>query len=419
MNNRNRILITSLIFTIIAALVVTMTLRNSPPAIELAAMDLMKDIESQEVELPDQVAEDFGPANLRFGATLMAKSYTPGDNILISPISILLALAMTENGAATSTLIEMEKVLLDYPLDELNDNLKLYLDSLENDEITNIANSIWIRDDAKRLQVKAEFLQANANYYDSDGYLAPFDQTTLTDINNWIALNTDDMITDALDTIPVDAVMYLINTVLFEAKWAQEYTSDMVSEDQFTNYDNQKSQVEFLYGMENSYLEDDQTTGFTKDYDDGRYSFVALLPKGDIDSYLADFNGDKLSQLLENRQDVSVSTALPKFEYDYKKEMSQILSTMGMPEAFTQAADFSKMADTATGLLFIGRVIHNTAITLNEIGTKAGAVTIVEMRDSSIPLYDKEVILDRPFVYILYDNEMNVPLFMGTICDLS
>ncbi len=391
--------------------------KDDTPTLNILAKDLMEGVSGDTVTT-EPTGDDFGIGFTRLSSQLFKSIYTNQENILISPLSITLALAMCENGAAGNTLEQMEKLLLDMPVDDLNNDLKNYLDSLEDDQVVEISNSIWIRDDQDRLTINPDFLKMNATYYQADGYQAPFDSTTLEDINNYIDYHTKGMIKEALDQVPVEAVIYLINTVLFEDKWAVEYTSDMVYNGTFNNSDAAKSDVEFLHSDESLYLEDELVTGFVKKYQDERYGFVALLPKGDIDSYLDKLDASSLHELITNPQSVPVTTATPKFKYDYKKELSELLVGLGMVDAFSEIADFSKMADTASGALFISRILHNCAIELNEIGTKAGAVTIVEMVDTSIIVNEKEVILDRPFVYMIYDFDQEVPVFMGAINNL-
>lgn len=391
--------------------------KDNIPTLNISATDLMAGVEADTVTT-DPTSETFGPGFTTLSADIFKNTYTDQENILISPLSIVLALAMCENGAANNTLVQMEKLLLDMPVSRLNNDLKNYLDSLDDETILQISNSIWIRDDQDRITINPEFLKTNASYYRADGYLAPFDQSTLDDINNYIDYHTKGMIKKALDKVPLEAVMYLINTVLFESQWASEYTSDMVYKGKFTNANGTTSEVEFLHGNESLYLEDESLTGFVKKYKDERYGFVALLPKTDVATFLGELDGAKLHDLITNPQALPVTTATPKFKYGYKKELSGLLSSLGMVDAFSEIADFSKMATTASGALFISRVLHNCAIELNEIGTKAGAVTIVEIVDSAAIDNEKKVVLDRPFVYMIYDFQQEVPVFIGAVNSL-
>jgi serpin B len=124
---------------------------------------------------------------------------------------------------------------------------------------------------------------------------------------------------------------------------------------------------------------------------------------------------------LQDAQSIEVKTAIPKFESDYSVEMSDILKSMGMTDAFDGGlADFSGLGKSADGNIFISRVIHKTFITVDEKGTKAGAATAVEMETLSAPMEEpKTVYLDRPFVYMLIDCETNLPIFIGTVTDMG
>jgi len=409
-------IVIAVIFAILILIVVQFTMFKLPShSKKIEAKNLMNEVKADKSSSQAKVSDTFGDKNLTFATNLLKYSYTPGENTLISPPSVLMALAMTENGADTTTLAEMQKVLCGYDVAELNENLQAYTNSLKEDKETKIANSIWFRNNTNRFKISKDFLQTNANDYRADVFSAAFDTSTTRDINQWISNHTDHMVTKALDKIPSDAMMYLVNTVLFEAKWQNEYTSDMVSKGDFTDSKGNTKTVDFLHGKEGVYLENENVTGFMKDYAGGRYSFVALLPKGDLQAYLNQISGEEITNLINQKQEISVSTSIPKFKYQYKTQLSEPLKKMGILEAFTDKADFSKMVETPSAKLCIGSVIHNTAITLNEIGTKAGAVTIVEMRETATLMKGKEVNLDKPFVYMIYDKKMGVPVFMGVL----
>ena len=284
-----------------------------------------------------------------------------------------------------------------------------------------LANSIWFRDD-ERFTVKEDFLQTNADYYGADIYKSAFDRQTLSDINNWIKRETDGMIPRVLDSIPEEAITYLINTVAFDAEWMSVYERYQVRDGQFTREDGVKQSVKMMYDTEGKYLEDEHATGFIKYYSGRKYAFAALLPKEDVSvsDYLSSLDGESLSSLLKNAESRTVKTAIPKFEIEYEAEMSEALSLMGMVDAFdVKSADFNGIGSWSEGNIFISNVIHKTYIQVGEKGTRAGAVTVIEMDGaaSADPTEIKEVYLDRPFVYLLIDCENNIPFFIGTLMD--
>ena len=359
-----------------------------------------------------------------FAIRLFKESMADGENTLISPLSVLVALSMTANGADNETLSQMEAVL-GMPIDQLNTWISTYMANLPEEEKykLSLANSIWFTDD-ERFTVNQDFLQTNADYYGADIYRAPFDDDTCKDINKWVKDNTDGMIKNILDEIPAEAVMYLINALAFDAEWQDIYFESQVREGEFTTENGEKRNVDMMYSEENKYLEDKHATGFIKYYKDRKYAFAALLPKEGttVSEYIASLDGEHLNNLLTNAKSAFVNTSIPKFETEYDVEMSAVLSGMGMPDAFSGAtADFSKLGHSTAGNIFINRVLHKTFISVDERGTKAGAATVVEMTDESAMIIEdlKQVFLDRPFVYMLIDCETNMPFFIGTMMDVE
>ena len=359
-----------------------------------------------------------------FAIRLFKESMEDGENTLVSPLSVLVALSMTANGADNETLSQMEAVL-GMPIDQLNTWISTYMVNLPEEEKykLSLANSIWFTDD-ERFTVNQDFLQTNADYYGADIYRAPFDDDTCKDINKWVKDNTDGMIKNLLDQIPQEAVMYLINALAFDAEWQDIYFENQVREGEFTTENGEKRNVDMMYSEENKYLEDKHATGFIKYYKDRKYAFAALLPKEGttVSEYIASLDGEHLNELLTNAKSVFVNTSIPKFETEYDVDMSAVLSGMGMPDAFSGAtADFSKLGHSTAGNIFINRVLHKTFISVDERGTKAGAATVVEMNDESAMIIEdpKQVFLDRPFVYMLIDCETNLPFFIGTMMDVK
>lgn len=407
----------------IFAIVITIVLLLTGCTPKIQGQDIMKDIQGGKVSGVDDLTTN-NESVTDFAVRLFQASAEDGKNTLISPLSVLSALAMTVNGAKGETLSQMETVL-GMPTDELNNYLYSYMKVLPQGEDykLNLANSIWFTDH-ERFTVNQEFLQLNADYYGADIYRTPFDTSTLKDINNWVKNETDGMIPQILDEIPQEAVMYLVNALAFEAEWADIYEKDQVRNGIFTLEDGTTQDVEFMYGEESNYLEDEKATGFLKYYKAGKYAFVALLPKEgvSVSDYIATLDGEHVNKLITGRANPTVNTAIPKFESEYSTEMSEVLSDMGMDIAFNkETADFTGLGTSTAGNIFINRVLHKTFISVGEKGTKAGAATVVEMTDEcSFEVTDtKTVYLERPFVYMLIDCETNIPFFIGTMMNVN
>ncbi len=392
-------------------------------SISSQAENLMEGITPNPVNASDDLKSQ-NAAVTDFAVRLFKACEESGKNTLISPLSVLFALSMTANGAEGETLAQMESVL-GMSKDELNLYLYSYMNKLPQAEKykLSLANSIWFTDH-ERFTVNRSFLQTNADYYKADVYKAAFNNQTLRDINNWVKQKTDGMIPEILNEIPADAVMYLINALAFEAEWSEIYKSNEVRKGEFTKEDGTKQNVDFMYGTEGKYLEDDKASGFMKYYSGGKYAFVAMLPREGVNlsDYVASLDGESLNAMLSNPKSMTVFTSIPKFETEYNVEMSGILSEMGMSSAFDpDNAQFGGLGSSTDGNIYIGRVIHKTFISVGEKGTKAGAATVVEIMDECFmqPIEPEEVYLDRPFVYMLIDCENNIPFFIGTMTDVG
>jgi serpin B len=403
------------------ALVLALAVNLSGCALKIQAADLMEGIEARDLGEPAEPQENCSAKTADFAVRLFRESIVPGENTLVSPLSVFAALAMTVNGAKGETKAQMEAVL-GMTTEELNEFFRRFAAARPDTEKCKLrlANSIWFTE-KYGFSVDRAFLQTNADYYGADAYKAPFNNTTLKDINNWVKDKTDGMIPDILDRIPPNAVMYLVNALAFEAEWVEVYKKDQVRSGKFTREDGTVKNVEFMYSTENKYIEDDLATGFIKYSAGGQYAFAALLPNEGVSvaDYIATLDGAKLRNLLGSAQRTSVEAALPKFETEFKTELSEVLKSMGMPIAFDEDnADFSGLG-TADENIYIGRVLHKTFISVGEQGTRAGASTAVEMIQKGImPAEKKQVCLDRPFVYMLIDTTTNVPFFIGTAMDI-
>ena len=373
--------------------------------------DLMTGIKaaSHETVKPDDA---FKSAYGNFSVELLKKCFDGKSNTLISPLSVSSALAMTANGANGQTKDEMEKVLgSGMPLDELNKYLSSFSGSLTSGEDFKLknANSIWFIKD-NNFNVNNEFLQTNADFYHAEIYKRAYSGEIVNDINNWVSEHTDGMIDKLLDNGDALSNIALINATAFNAVWETYYFDNFVEDGTFTDANGNEQSATMLISEESEYINGDNCTGFIKKYKGGKYGFAAILPDSNvsISDFVGSLNGDKLFKMLQNAKSTNVVAKMPKFEYEYSAELSEALKALGMPTAFSDSADFSGISGDK---LLISDVLHKTKISVTEEGTRAVAATGVVM--SAAPDGDKQVILNRPFMYMILDNETMLPLFAG------
>ena len=361
-----------------------------------------------------QVQEETWAGMYDFSVKLLQSTCEEEENTLVSPMSVLSALAMTANGARGETRSQMENTL-GGTVEQLNGALTGL--GQEEDSPLYLANSIWFAEGG-RITPNPDFLQINADYYRAGVFEAPFDQTTVTDINRWVKEHTHGMVEEILKKIPHDTVMYLINALAFEAEWENPYQKDDMWQQAFTNQAGEVQQVSMMHSEETFYLRDDQAQGFMKYYQGGRYAFVALLPdKGNsVLDYVEGLDGQQLKALLDNPTSVPVMTTMPKFESEMEVDLREVLKEMGMDLPFDSAqADFTDLGTSPEGNLYINQVFHKAYLEVEEKGTRGGAATAVEMNTEAAPEEQMVVTLDRPFVYLVVDTSSMLPVFMGTV----
>ncbi|KHO62660.1 serine protease [Thermoanaerobacter sp. YS13] len=392
------------------------------PTSKVQAANLIEGIKANLVS-EKNIDEKFIHNTADFSIELFKYSIADKENSLISPLSVMLALAMTANGADNETLAQMEKVLgKDISIEDLNKYLYTYMKKLSNEEKTKltIANSIWFKEND--FMPSKDFLQIIADYYKADIFKAAFDSSTVSDINNWVKSKTNGMIYKILNKIDPEDVMYLINAVAFDAEWETVYEKHNIYKDIFTDINGNKQKAEFMMSEENFYIEDKNAIGFIKPYVKKHYSFVAILPDENIsvNEYVKTLTGEKFINLIKDAKITLVHAYLPKFKYNYEINLNSTLESLGMKEAFSpEKANFTKLGTSSVGNIFISEVLHKTFISVDEKGTKAGAVTSVNMTSTAMPVNPKIVKLDRPFVYAIIDNKTNLPIFIGIVMSIK
>lgn len=387
-----------------------------------APRSLTENLRSQ-APAPECVTETQAEALTAFSLDLLRENWT-GENILLSPLSVLSALGMTANGAGGETLTQMETVL-GLPAEELNGTLSAWAAGLPRDKDcrVDLANSLWLRDDGS-FTASQDFLQTVTDWYGAGVFPAAFDSGTLRDINGWVERNTHGMIPEIIQEIPDEAVLYLINALALEAEWETVYREDQVRENRiFTGSDGREQPVTLMYADEGLYLEDEHAQGFLKAYKGGRWAFAALLPEEGMGlaDYAASLTGERLYEILSGAREALVYTAIPKFQCEYGTELSDSLKALGMTDAFDwKTADFAAMGSSSNGPLYISKVLHKTFISVDEKGTRAGAATAVAMdAGGAAPGMVPEVYLERPFLYLLVDLETNLPSFIGAVTTME
>ena len=403
---------------VVVLLVIALTLSGCAPAVGIGtgAGSLMTGITANSVEVGDSASD-----TTEFAMNLLRDTYE-GKNTVVSPASAYLALAMTANGAAGSTLSEFEQVL-SAPLAGLNNTGKLLLDAFNasSDGLTlKAVNGIWYNADSV-FEPNRDFLQTNADYFSVAAFASDFSKPSTVDtINEFISSNTNGLIEQMLDQLDDNTIMVLVNTLYFNGIWQNQFDPNNTHDAAFTLSDGENISTPTMIQEYKavSYFESDDAKGVILPYKDDRYAYVAVLPDSSAAEYVAALTGERFLGLIRTASNQNVVLHLPKYEVKGKYNLNDVLNRMGLRAAFNpDNADFSAMG-TASGPIYIGRVLQNTVFKLGEEGTEAAAATVVEACEGCAApdeMQPIELHLDRPFMYALMDMETMTPLFVGVV----
>ncbi|MBU1320000.1 MAG: serpin family protein [candidate division Zixibacteria bacterium] len=363
-------------------------------------------------------------------------------NIFISPASAAMALAMVYNGADGVTRDEMARVLEleGITLEQIN-QANLALDSLLECKDTSVelsvANSVWMTDE---FEFKKDFLDRTEAYYDAEITSMDFKRPGAHKlINDWTAEKTRDKIREIIGPIDENAIMFLLNAVYFKGIWKYQFREENTREQDFTLLDGSIKQHPLMsLRGEFDYTESPNFQAIRLPYGEGRFSMLVFLPASDFglerfhDSLTAE-NWIEWGRRLWRREGTII---LPRFKLEYEKQLNDALKALCMITAFDKVdADFSKMWEQSrkrnysTGFLmegdtnvYIHEVRQKTFLEVNEKGSEAAAVTVVEMRGFAptsvqMPVRPFVMTVNRPFFCAIVENTSGLILFMGSIVD--
>lgn len=353
-------------------------------------------------------------------------------NLVFSPASIAIALAMTSAGAKGTTLSEMDDVLhiadpagihrsmngLAAHFDSLNkthDNAAEGGEGVSSVQLS-IANSLWGQ---TGLRFQQAFLDLLAAEYGAGMELVDYrtnPEAARQLINRWVSDQTKDRIPELLaeGTITPDSRLTLVNAIYLKANWLDAFAEDATTDESFTTPGGSKVQVRMLHTEHDLlYAEGDGWQAVDVPYVFSDLSFTAAVGTT-ADTPLP--AGPEVFAKLAQRK---VQLGLPKFDIETATQLGKVLQRLGMQVPFTDKADFSGM--TTDEQLMISDVIHQANITLDEKGTEAAAATAVVMVATAAPEPQEPVVVtfDRPFTFWLRDRETNAVVFMGRVNDPS
>ena len=345
--------------------------------------------------------------------------YMPKDqNYLLSPYSLKMALVMAANGADGKTKQEILDVLGIADLDQFNASARDFIVAAnQNDKVSfNVANSIWQNTDVggADLDFSSVYKKTIGDYF--FGTAAKINnQNGAKTINDWIAAQTNDKITDMVtdDTVK-NSVSFLVNALYFKGAWFNAFDADSTTDNVFTDREGKQTITAFMCQTKRfGYYEDEQFQMMGKPYEDTNIKMYIVLPKTD-----APLSQGMLEYAIKNMKFEDIALSLPKFETEILHDnLVDILSDMGIKNAFNKSsADFSNLYSDKMFEAYIDSILQKAFIAVDEDGTEAAAATVITVAPTSVgPITTPPIPFkcDRPFTYFIRNDATGDILFMG------
>ncbi|WP_167613128.1 serpin family protein [Maribellus sediminis] len=342
------------------------------------------------------------------------------ENLMISPLSVSLALAMAYNGADNTTKTEMETAmkLNGLTVDQINNSYEMLVDalqSLDEEVVFEIANAIYYQEG---FPIHQSFLDINQSVYKAEVESLQFGPAAVDIINAWVADKTHDKIKTIIQDLSPQARMVLLNAIYFYGTWTKEFDEDGTKMNRFTKNDGTITEIPMMSKTDElEYTANELFSAVKLPYGNGQYQMVVMRPEDgytstDLVKELSMEKWTEWSSQFSEPQKVQVT--MPRFKFGFKSQLNNILEQMGMEQAFTSNADFSKISDEK---LYISEVIHKTYIDVNETGTEAAAVTAIVFEVTSAGPGPEKIYftVDKPFVFAITEEDTGAILFIGEV----
>ncbi len=394
--------------------------------VKIAASDIQREVpQSVDQSLyAQQVA-----ANNDFAFDLYRTSSSEDGNLFYSPYSISASLAMAYAGARSET-EKQTSVTLHYilPQDQLHrvfNVLDQSLNTSPSDESSfqlKAANSLWGQDQFPFLP---DFLDVIARNYGTGVRLVDFTsdekrEAARRTINDWVSQQTSQKIKDLLPQAMINDLtrLILINAIYFKGEWQDPFRSD-TKDAPFTVSSGQQVEVPTMSRRADApYFQGEGFQAVSLPYKGDRVEMIVIMPEpGKFSEFEQSLDRTSFDQILAGLKTYDVKLYLPKYNFEYSKDLKDILEKMGMPAAFDpEQADFSGIYDQKIEPrnLFISHVAHKAFIAVDEKGTEAAAATGIIMEIVSMPV---TLHIDHPFIFAIRDRQTGSILFVGRVLD--
>lgn len=333
-------------------------------------------------------------------ATELFKAYYKSGGDTLCPFTVYRTIAMLSFGAGDATKQEIID-LLGCSSEKLNEFSEFFKFQPKEAQV-NFADSVWYN--SERQAPYDDFV--NSVKQGAEYKALKFNKSTQNKINDWVKKNTDGIIKDFINEPEIEDVrMFIVSTAAVEAKWRYPYAGSVSGS--FCSESGKTTKVEMMTSVEKCFTLPG-AKGIKKEYE-GNLCFAAILPDGGLDSFVESLDAEKLKDALKTSSG-DITAIIPKFKKESKANLTEVLKEAG----FTLDGDFSRIAPDS-GETFVSKAISAVSIENDEFGTKAFAASEITVKESAAM---ETITFNRPFLYLVYDTETLMPLFIGAVKEI-
>ncbi|MCG3183224.1 MAG: hypothetical protein ICCCNLDF_01310 [Planctomycetes bacterium] len=365
-------------------------------------------------------ADELSARNSEFGVDLFKRLHVKGENTFISPTSIAMCLQMVTQASKGDTNAEFRKTmhLGEIDLDLGNAELLKQLKNRDGVKLS-VANALW--SDPARVSLNQEYVDEMARHFEAEVRASDFSApATLDEVNGWISDKTEKNIPKMLERIEQDDVTFLINAIYFKGTWSYQFDKEDTKEAEFQLADGNTTKVQMMRRsdeMPHAELPGLQLVKLPYGNDKKIAMWVAL-PAADssLETLIAGMDKGSLKRWQDAAHAGEGTLKLPRIKMKFKKQLNDDLKALGIKLAFDSgSADLSRLGTSGMGKLYLGFVLHEAVVEVNEEGTEAAAATIAGIKAESAGPEPFSMVCDRPFLFWISDENTSATLFMGAV----
>ena len=349
-----------------------------------------------------------------FSFKMLSSLYQSGKNTAFSPSGLYSQLALLLNASGGDNQSEIKNLVgKNISIDALNQCSGYFLSRIkslndeENKYYVDINNNL-IFNDTKA--VSTNFLLKNANFYNQGVFKIDYEnEHSVNKVNGYLKERTSQKSPDMVSSLTGDINAY--STVYMKDKWLQGYTNENITAKTFKGIDGNVT-ANFMESTE-YYISGKNCTGFIKSFKNTPCKFIALLPNENTSAYqlAKSLDSEEYNKIL-NTMNVfkTCKASIPQFSVNETVDFKEALAKNNVDIMFTPEADFSNLSYNAVAQT--SNIVQNIDIDITQGGV---CTTKVNKSGSKEITPEYTVTLSRPFIFIIADNESNLPINMGIL----